>query len=72
MDLDSIMAGLLHDVVEDCDVSPEEISKLFGQSVAQIVSEQEGLVYFRSLSLFSPIIFLQRKIIGEKRLSYTI
>ena len=37
MDLDSIMAGLLHDVVEDCDVSPEEISKLFGQPVAQIV-----------------------------------
>lgn len=37
MDLDSIMAGLLHDVVEDCDVSPEEISKLFGQNVAQIV-----------------------------------
>ena len=37
MDLDSIMAGLLHDTVEDCDVSPEEISKLFGQSVAQIV-----------------------------------
>ncbi len=37
MDVDSIMAGLLHDVVEDCDVSPEEISKLFGQTVAQIV-----------------------------------
>jgi len=37
MDLDSIMAGLLHDVVEDCDVTPEEISKMFGQSVAQIV-----------------------------------
>jgi GTP diphosphokinase / guanosine-3',5'-bis(diphosphate) 3'-diphosphatase len=37
MDLDSIMAGLLHDVVEDCDVSPEDISKMFGQSVAQIV-----------------------------------
>ena len=37
MDIDSIMAGLLHDVVEDCDVSPEEISKLFGQPVAQIV-----------------------------------
>jgi GTP diphosphokinase / guanosine-3',5'-bis(diphosphate) 3'-diphosphatase len=37
MDLDSIMAGLLHDVVEDCDVSPEEISKMFGQNVAQIV-----------------------------------
>src|SRR5690606_12750068 len=37
MDLDSIMAGLLHDTVEDCDVSPEEIAKLFGQPVAQIV-----------------------------------
>jgi guanosine-3',5'-bis(diphosphate) 3'-pyrophosphohydrolase len=37
MDLDSIMAGLLHDTVEDCDVSPEEIAKLFGQNVAQIV-----------------------------------
>ncbi len=37
MDIDSIMAGLLHDTVEDCDVSPEEISKLFGQNVAQIV-----------------------------------
>jgi len=37
MDLDSIMAGLLHDTVEDCDVSPEDISKMFGQSVAQIV-----------------------------------
>lgn len=37
MDLDSIMAGLLHDTVEDCDVAPEEIEKLFGKSVAQIV-----------------------------------
>jgi guanosine-3',5'-bis(diphosphate) 3'-pyrophosphohydrolase len=37
MDLDSILAGLLHDTVEDCDVSPEDISKMFGQSVAQIV-----------------------------------
>lgn len=37
MDLDSIMAGLLHDTVEDCDVAPEDIAKMFGQSVAQIV-----------------------------------
>ncbi len=37
MDLDSIMAGLLHDTVEDCDVNPEDIAKMFGQSVAQIV-----------------------------------
>lgn len=37
MDLDSIVAGLLHDVVEDCDVAPEEIEKLFGSNVAAIV-----------------------------------
>jgi guanosine-3',5'-bis(diphosphate) 3'-pyrophosphohydrolase len=37
MDMDSITAGLLHDVVEDCDISPEEIVKKFGDPVAQIV-----------------------------------
>lgn len=37
MDVDSIMSGFLHDVVEDCEVAPEEIEKLFGKSVAQIV-----------------------------------
>jgi GTP pyrophosphokinase len=37
MDVDSVMAGLLHDTVEDCDVAPEDIAKMFGQSVAQIV-----------------------------------
>jgi GTP diphosphokinase / guanosine-3',5'-bis(diphosphate) 3'-diphosphatase len=37
MDPDSIMAGILHDVVEDCEVSPEEIEKNFGIAVAQIV-----------------------------------
>ena len=37
MDLDAVMAGLLHDTVEDCDVSPEDIAKKFGQNVAQIV-----------------------------------
>lgn len=37
MDPDSIMAGILHDVVEDCEVPPEEIERLFGASVAQIV-----------------------------------
>ncbi|MCE3011787.1 MAG: RelA/SpoT family protein, partial [Proteobacteria bacterium] len=37
MDVDSIMSGFLHDVVEDCEVPPEEIEKRFGKSVAQIV-----------------------------------
>ncbi|MFZ4714681.1 MAG: RelA/SpoT family protein [Bacteriovoracaceae bacterium] len=38
MDLDSIISGLLHDVVEDCDVSPETIEKEFNSNVAQIVA----------------------------------
>ncbi|TDJ07622.1 MAG: bifunctional (p)ppGpp synthetase/guanosine-3',5'-bis(diphosphate) 3'-pyrophosphohydrolase [Deltaproteobacteria bacterium] len=37
MDMDTIVAGLLHDVVEDCDVSPEEIEKEFSPGIAQIV-----------------------------------
>ena len=37
MDLDSIVAGLLHDVVEDCDVSPETIEKEFNSNITKIV-----------------------------------
>ncbi|WP_372653197.1 bifunctional (p)ppGpp synthetase/guanosine-3',5'-bis(diphosphate) 3'-pyrophosphohydrolase [Halobacteriovorax sp.] len=37
MDMDSVIAGLLHDVVEDCDVTPEEIEKEFSPEIAQIV-----------------------------------
>lgn len=37
MDQDSIIAGLLHDVVEDCDVTPEEIEENFSNDIAQIV-----------------------------------
>lgn len=37
MDIATIIAGFLHDVVEDCDVKPEEIEKEFGNEVAQIV-----------------------------------
>lgn len=37
MDEESIIAGLLHDVIEDCDVTPEAIEKKFTPSIAQIV-----------------------------------
>ncbi|MBF0298822.1 MAG: bifunctional (p)ppGpp synthetase/guanosine-3',5'-bis(diphosphate) 3'-pyrophosphohydrolase [Oligoflexia bacterium] len=37
MDLDSIIAGLLHDVVEDCDVKEEELEQEFSKNIAQIV-----------------------------------
>ncbi|WP_121515462.1 MULTISPECIES: bifunctional (p)ppGpp synthetase/guanosine-3',5'-bis(diphosphate) 3'-pyrophosphohydrolase [unclassified Petrotoga] len=38
MDVDTIIAGLLHDVVEDCGVSIDKIKDLFGIDVANIVS----------------------------------
>ncbi|PNR87950.1 (p)ppGpp synthetase [Petrotoga sp. 9T1HF07.CasAA.8.2] len=38
MDVDTIIAGLLHDVVEDCGVSIDKIKELFGIDVANIVS----------------------------------
>lgn len=37
MDMDSLIAGLLHDVVEDCGITPEEIVDEFSEGVAQIV-----------------------------------
>jgi GTP pyrophosphokinase len=37
MDVPTIRAALLHDVVEDCDVKPEEIAKLFSPDVARLV-----------------------------------
>lgn len=37
LDLDSIITGLLHDTVEDTDVSLQEIEKKFGPSIAQLV-----------------------------------
>ena len=37
VDMDGLVAGLLHDVIEDCNISSEEISREFSPSVAQIV-----------------------------------
>ncbi|MBQ9733201.1 MAG: HD domain-containing protein, partial [Clostridia bacterium] len=37
LDEDSIVSALLHDVVEDTSVTTEEVSRLFGKSVANIV-----------------------------------
>ncbi|MBL7665107.1 MAG: bifunctional (p)ppGpp synthetase/guanosine-3',5'-bis(diphosphate) 3'-pyrophosphohydrolase [Bacteriovoracaceae bacterium] len=37
MDLDTIVAGLLHDVIEDCEVTPETLEAEFSAGVAQIV-----------------------------------
>ena len=37
MDIDTILAGVLHDTVEDTDLKAEEIEKLFGRDVAFLV-----------------------------------
>jgi len=37
LDGDTIAAGLLHDVVEDCDVSIEELAKEFSNEIAELV-----------------------------------
>lgn len=37
MDIDSVLAGVLHDTVEDSDTTLEEIESLFGQNVAFLV-----------------------------------
>lgn len=37
LDADSIMAALLHDVIEDTDISKEEIASTFGETVAELV-----------------------------------
>ena len=37
MDIDSILAGVLHDTIEDTDATLEEIEELFGHDVAFLV-----------------------------------
>ncbi|MBC7174519.1 MAG: bifunctional (p)ppGpp synthetase/guanosine-3',5'-bis(diphosphate) 3'-pyrophosphohydrolase, partial [Polyangiaceae bacterium] len=37
LDASSVCAALLHDVVEDCEVSNDEITKIFGTEVAFLV-----------------------------------
>ena len=39
-DPDVIIAGLLHDTIEDCGVSPKEIREKFGKRVAAIVQSE--------------------------------
>ena len=36
-DCDTLCAGLMHDVIEDCNVSKSEIEELFGKEVAKLV-----------------------------------
>ena len=50
LDVISVVAGFLHDVIEDTHAVPEDIEKLFGPEVRQIVS---GVTKLSSLSFHS-------------------
>ena len=49
-DTQTISAGLLHDVLEDCDVKPKEMEEAFGKDVRQIV---EGVTKLGKFSFSS-------------------
>ena len=36
-DCDTICAGLMHDVIEDCDVTKQELEEVFGKDIAKLV-----------------------------------
>ena len=48
MDLDSVLAGILHDVIEDTDIDPATIHQEFGDSVAQLVDGLTKVGHARS------------------------
>ncbi len=50
LDITSVVAGLLHDVIEDTRANPEEVKALFGPEVLHIVS---GVTKLSSLSFHS-------------------
>jgi GTP pyrophosphokinase len=50
LDITSVVAGLLHDVIEDTNANPEEVEALFGPDVRHIVS---GVTKLSSLSFHS-------------------
>ena len=42
-DCDSVIAAVLHDIIEDCDISEAEVRSVFGDAVAHIVASVSNL-----------------------------
>ena len=52
LDMDAILAALLHDCIEETDASHEDIEKIFGTTVAELV---EGVTKLRMASSLSTV-----------------
>lgn len=50
MDADTIIAGLLHDTIEDTDTTYEELAELFGQPVADMVESETKISNLKAMS----------------------
>ncbi|HKL58462.1 MAG TPA: RelA/SpoT family protein [Sphaerochaeta sp.] len=50
MDADTIIAGLLHDTIEDTDTTYEELAELFGQGVADMVESETKISNLKAMS----------------------
>jgi len=65
-DTDSVVAALLHDTVEDSNLTVESIQKSFGPAVAEIVDsltrqkEEDYPTYLRRLKLCSKAVVIKR------------
>ena len=61
MDTPCVVAGLLHDVVEDTDITLEEITKMFGKEIANLIN---GVTKLGKVP-FPPVKSSRRKIFGK-------
>ena len=52
-DLDTIITALLHDTVEDCDITLEQLEQLLGETIAQLVNGVTKLTRFELQSIDS-------------------
>ncbi len=62
MDVVTVEAGLLHDVLEDTDTSHEQLQELFGPEVVQLV---DGVRKISKIHFASRVKSIRRKIYGN-------
>jgi len=63
MDLETVIAGLLHDTLEDTDTTYEEIESLFGKTVADIVNGVSKISKVKPKNIADPEVENYRKML---------